>query len=173
MGSKSRRSAKSHAIFDLERQMWRDTRILENAKTTYHSLTEFNHGVGLNIWFIDDFYNYVQIRITREGNTITMSGEHIVITQGFSVLPSHPEFSLYAGRILPTTIKHELHLTHGVLFDIHREMLWEGENMGEVIYQTTKPKVPTQNSRIGTTVEHEASTMPRWDPWNAATGANY
>ncbi|MED6146545.1 hypothetical protein PIB30_035443 [Stylosanthes scabra] len=87
------------------------------------------------------------------------SHENGIITTRFTVLPAYPEASLYAGRILPEEIKYELQLARGVVFDLNRDLLGEGE---KVIYQTTKPEVATQNSRFGAMVEDEASSIPMW-----------
>ncbi|MED6181096.1 hypothetical protein PIB30_016434 [Stylosanthes scabra] len=150
--------------------------------------------VGDYIWFVDNADNCVGVHITRQGNSISFSGEQIVTlrnqsaahekvrilihyltlglfsaqvaTEGFNVLPAFSDRLLYAAHVLPGGVIDHLEVYHGIIFDRIREVQRDEEHMGEILYHSIPSAVSSQNSVTGEDLEDDASSLAIWDSWD-------
>ncbi|MED6108971.1 hypothetical protein PIB30_029196 [Stylosanthes scabra] len=107
------------AVFDLERRMWHEARIPEDAKTTYHSLTEFNNGVGFVSYQNSHMKRTVQVWQIKEDGSEGLLWEKMIRVSGLGI-PHNP--TLFSGNDIISV----LDCSGGSVAanDTHRTDLW-------------------------------------------------
>ncbi|MED6107525.1 hypothetical protein PIB30_014819 [Stylosanthes scabra] len=125
------------AIFDMENMTWFDTLIPERAKTTYHSLIDFNDGVGFilyqNVWVNRSIQVWQLVQQGRDG----LNWVKMINVRGLGI-PLCP--SVFIGKDIISVL--ECSGGFAVGNDTHRTELW----ITMLKYKTTQVEQLLHNS---------------------------